>query len=143
MRKTALLLVLMLCLGSTAWAVDFVKINDGSTSIVYVDRDSMQTRDGYVVAWVKWIPMGSSAQELKKIFKKEISHYLNFGAYHMDYSQYQDLSTTYYDKTGGSVRTFTNPFDPNNYWEAILGEYLYIAESSFQLLREDLTPMGI
>lgn len=121
MRKIALLLVLMFYLASTASAVDFVKINDGSTSIVYVDRDSIQARDGYLVAWVKWVPMGSSAQELKEIFEEEISYYLNFSAYHMNYAQYQDLATTYYDKTGASVRTFTKPFDPNNYEEATLG----------------------
>lgn len=136
MKKIALVLLLLFYMCVPAYAVNFVEIGEGKLDIIYVDIDSVQTRDGYVVAWSKWIPKSGTSQHNKKV-----THTLILYAFNMDYQQLQSLSEIDYDKNGNSLNTITKPFDPYRYDEVIpgsLGKVLY--ESAMAAYREKIQP---
>lgn len=128
-KKIALLLFLLFFMSTPVEAANFVKVTESSNNyIIYVDVDSIQEKDNYIVAWAKWVPVGSAIQELRNLLNKEITHYLVLSAYHENYRQGQTLSRTYYDKARKEIVTDSYQFDPSRYEEisrGSVGESIY------------------
>lgn len=123
MKKTLahLFIMLSLFITSTAHAVNFVEIIRNDRWLVYVDTDSIERRDDYLVAWTKWIPRGEQAAEARKRFKKTIVHQMSFDAYNTQRRQTQTLHFVIYGENGTIIESDSRPFAPSGYSEIIPG----------------------
>ena len=133
MKKLFVAVVLIIALASPSYAVNFVEIGRDSRYVVFIDTDSIARRDYignqyYIVAWVKRIPRGETAEERKKEYKADVDYEIDLFAINNDVKQFQVLSWLIYDKNGNALDQRTRKFSPINYDEVTpgtLGELIY------------------
>lgn len=128
-----LLLFLLLCMSSPAYAVNFVEILRNENDLIYLDLDSVSQRSSlgrdYIVAWVKWIPRGDKLKEQSKLYKtNSLDYIIRLSAFDKNLKQVQVLAFSAYDKKGNVIASNSWQFSPSDYSEIApqtYGDWIY------------------
>ena len=78
MKKTFVSLVLLICFVVPAFATQFIEIGSNDTEAVFIDKDSIESRDDHFAVWVKIAPLGENKKGLEAQYKTTVSHALAF-----------------------------------------------------------------
>jgi len=127
-KKIIMALLFIFCIASTANAANFVEIYRDNNYLVYLDLDSFQNKGDYATCWTKLIPMGKELERQNKAFNKNVSHFINFGAYKLNEHQLQFLSGYVYFENGADLVLLHSDFSIYNWQEIVpesIGEYIW------------------
>ena len=117
MKKSLLSVVLLICFTVPAFGAQFVEIGKDETHEVYVDIDSIESRDDHIVVWVKIVPHGEQKIEVETQYETAVSHALALVALNRIFRQMQFLSYVVYDENDNAMESDSFPFVPDEYQE--------------------------
>ncbi len=104
-----------------AFATNFVEVLRTDTWIAYVDLDSIEPREDYLVAWTRWHPLGEEKKRIVKILSRQFSYQMRFDAYNPGKRQMQPLEIISYELDGEAFENQLWPFSLSAYEEVIPG----------------------
>ena len=140
MKKVIVALLLVFCVASMASAANFVEIYRDDDCLYYLDSDSFQDKGDYATCWTKFIPRGEELKRANKIFKKNVSYFMEFYAYKLNERQSQKLAAYVYYENGEHEELLNSNLSMDNWKEVIpetIGEFIWecveaIAEAKYQ-----------
>jgi len=116
-KKSLLSVVLLICFTVPAFATQFVEIGQDETHEIYVDIDSIESRDDHMVVWVKIVPIGEQKIEVETQYETAVSHALALFALNRIFRQMQFLSYVVYDENDNAMESDSFPFVSDEYQE--------------------------
>ena len=121
MKKIFICFVFLLLFALPAFATIFVEVLRTDTWSVYVDLDSIEPREGYLVAWTRWHPLGEEKNRIVKTLSRQFAYQMRFEAYHLVKRQMQPLETISYEHNGEAFKNRSWSFSLSAYEEVIPG----------------------
>jgi C-terminal processing protease CtpA/Prc len=127
-RKIILAFFLVVCLSVPARAARFVEIYGDNKRLMYVDVDSIEDRDEYLLVWVKSVFLGEEKEEMDRLFEDSMDYSLHSYALNKNLKQMQTLSSVIYNIKGVISWQTSDNFSRYNFDEIVpnsLGEVVY------------------
>jgi hypothetical protein len=116
-----LCLIFLIRIPSKSYANNFVEIVRDDNALYSLNIDTVEDRIDHVVAWIKFIPRGTSVAETK-VNGKKIDHILMFMAVNKNQRQIQSLTELYY-LNGSVVNSYKNSYTKYRYDEVVPESY--------------------
>lgn len=116
-------------LATPAMAEDFVEIIRHDFAIVSIDTDSVEERDDYVVASIKWVYKGEALEQIREVFPMAVTS-KTLVAFDRHKRLFQRLAVSFFDNHGSVVGSMQDHFSLKNYKDVILGtniDFIYDA----------------